>query len=52
MSGAIETGKAISAVSPICSILTLQLYKGTEMLSQFQNREFELLSQQALAQEV
>ncbi|MCD2434549.1 B12-binding domain-containing radical SAM protein [Acidaminococcus sp. NSJ-142] len=50
---AIETGKAISAIEPnMLSVLTLRLYKGTEMLEQFQNGEFELLSPAGLAQEV
>jgi radical SAM superfamily enzyme YgiQ (UPF0313 family) len=50
---ATETGKAVSAIMPdMLSVLTLRLYKGTEMLKQFEEGEFELLSPAGLAQEV
>ena len=49
---AIETGKAVTAIQPnMLSVLTLRLYKGTEMLRQFQDGEFELLSPAGLAEE-
>lgn len=49
---AVETGKAITAIQPnMLSVLTLRLYKGTEMLRQFEKGEFELLSPAGLAQE-
>ena len=49
---AINTGKAVTAIQPnMLSVLTLRLYKGTEMLKQFENEEFELLSPAGLAKE-
>lgn len=49
---AIETGKAITAIQPnMLSVLTLRLYKGTEMLKQFEEGQFELLSPAGLAEE-
>lgn len=49
---AVLTGKAVSAIAPhMLSILTLRLYKGTEMLRQYENGEFELLSPAELAKE-
>jgi radical SAM superfamily enzyme YgiQ (UPF0313 family) len=49
---ALETAKAVSAISPdMLSFLTLRLYKGTEMLRQYENGEFELLSPKELAEE-
>ena len=49
---ALETAKAVSAISPdMLSFLTLRLYKGTEMLRQYENGEFELLSPKGLAEE-
>lgn len=50
---AVETGKAVTAIQPnMLSVLTLRLYKGTEMLRQFEAGEFELLSPAGLAREV
>lgn len=50
---AIETGKAVTAIQPnMLSVLTLRLYKGTEMLRQFEEGQFELLSPAGLAKEV
>jgi radical SAM superfamily enzyme YgiQ (UPF0313 family) len=49
---AVETGKAVSAIQPdMLSVLTLRLYKGTEMLRQFEEGEFTLLSPAGLAEE-
>lgn len=49
---AINTGRAVTAIQPnMLSVLTLRLYKGTEMLHQFENGEFELLSPAGLAKE-
>ena len=50
---AVHTRKAVTAVQPnMLSVLTLRLYKGTEMLRQFEAGEFELLSPAGLAREV
>lgn len=50
---AVNTGKAVTAIQPnMLSVLTLRLYKGTEMLRQFEAGEFELLSPAGLAREV
>lgn len=49
---AVLTGRAVSAIAPhMLSILTLRLYKGTEMLQQYEKGDFTLLSPAELAQE-
>ena len=49
---AIETAKAVNLIQPtMLSILTLRLYKGTEMLAKYENNKFELLSPAGLCRE-
>ncbi len=48
-----ETAKAINAIEPnFLSILTMRLYKGTEMLAKYEHGAFELLSPYGLAKEI
>jgi radical SAM superfamily enzyme YgiQ (UPF0313 family) len=47
-----ETAKAINMIQPnMLSVLTLRLYKGTEMLAKYETGAFELLSPWGLAKE-
>lgn len=50
---AVETAKAVTAIQPnMLSVLTMRLYKGTEMLKKYEDGKFELLSPYGLAQEI
>lgn len=50
---ALETAKAVTAIQPnMLSVLTMRLYKGTEMLAKYEDGEFELLSPYGLAKEI
>ena len=50
---ALKTAYAVSQIQPdMLSVLTLRLYKGTQMLREFEEGKFELLSPCGLAEEV